>query len=159
MGTERDAAVALRAAGAHLGQEAVVGPGAGEGQLGVGDLPRRETRAKGWRRHPGDGVRVGEHHLGRHAVRVKLLVALLHVPSPAQTFFVLGLPAHYVVVIHLQRLVALLVPLGQVLVELGVVGGVQVGPVPLGGQAGVRVGGDDDVAVAHRFAPSTERSS
>ena len=110
--------MALGAAGAHLGQEAVVGPGAGEGKFGVGDLPGAETGPEGWRGHAGDGVGVGEHDLGGHAVRVELLVALLDVPGAAQALFVLGLPAHDVVVIHLERLVAVRVALGQVLVEL-----------------------------------------
>ena len=158
-GHQRDAAVAFRAAAAHLGQEAVVGPRPGEGQLGVGDGSGREPGAEGRRGHARDGVGVGEHDLGGHAVGVELLVALVDVPGAAQALLVVGLPPHDVVVIHLQLLVAVGVALGQVLVELTVVGRVEVGPVALAGQAGMGVGGDDQVAVAHRFAPSTERSS
>ena len=138
-----------------------MGPRAGEGQLGVGDGARREAGAE-WRgRHARDGVGVGEHDLRRDAVGIELLVALVDVPGASQPFLVVGLPPHDVVVIHLEQLVPVGVPLGQVLVELGVVGRVEVRPVALGGQAGVGVGGDDQVAVvAHRFAaPSTERSS
>ena len=46
-GDERDAAVPLGAAGAHLGQEAVVGPRAGEGELGVGDRAGGQAGAEG----------------------------------------------------------------------------------------------------------------
>ena len=83
-GHQCDATVALRAAGAHLGQEAVVGACAREGQLGVGDRPGREAGTEGRRGHAGDGVGVGEHDLGGHAVRVELLVALLDVPGAAR---------------------------------------------------------------------------
>ena len=160
MGTERDAAVALRAAAAHFGQEAVVRPCAGEGQLGVGDGARRQPGAERWRGHARDGVGVGEHDLGGDAVGVELLVPLVDVPGAAEALLVVGLPAHDVVVIHLEQLVAVGVPLGQVVVELRVVGRVEVGTVALGGQAGMGVGRNDQVAVvAHRFAPSTERSS
>ena len=159
MGTERDAAVTLGAAGTHLGQEPVVGAGAGEGQLGIGDGAGGEAGPEGRRRHAGDGVGVGEHDLGGHAVGIELLVTLLDVPGAPQALFVVGLPAHDVVVIHAQQLVPVRMTLGQVLVELCVVGGVEVRAVVLAGQAGVGVGRDDHVAVAHRFAPRTERSS
>ena len=157
---QRDATVPFGAAAAHFGQEAVVGARAGEGQLGVGDGARREAGAEGRRGHARDGVGIGEHDLRRDAVGVELLVALVDVPGAAQPFLVVGLPTHDVVVIHLEQLVAVGVPLGQVLVELRVVGRVEIGPVALRRQSGVGVGGDDQVAVvAHRFAPSTERSS
>ena len=133
-GHQRDAAVALGTAAAHLGQEAVVRPRSGEGQLGVGDGAGREPGAEGRRGHAGDGVGVGEHDLGRDAVGVELLVALVDVPGAAQALLVVGLPAHDVVVIHLEQLVAVGVPLGQVLVELRVVRRVEVGPVALAGR-------------------------
>ena len=98
-----------------------MGAGPGEGQLGIGDLARRQSGAEGRRGHARDGVGVGEHDLGGHAVGIEFLVALLDVPGAAQAFLVFGLPPHDVVVIHLQCLVAVGLALGQVLVELSVV--------------------------------------
>ena len=80
--------------------------------------PGGEAGAERRRGHAGDGVGVGEHDLGGHTVGVELLVALFDVPRAAQAFFVLGLPPHDVVVVHLQGLVAVGLALGQVLVEL-----------------------------------------
>ena len=125
----------------------------GAGWIGV------QARPEGRRRHAGDGVGIGEHDLGGDTVSVELLVALFDVPGAAQTLFVLGLPPHDVVVIHLELLVAVGLALRKVLVELRVVRGVEVWPVLLTVQPGVGVGRNDRVAVAHRFAPNTERSS
>ena len=141
----------LRAA--HLGQEPVVRPGAGEGELGVGDGAGREPGPEGRRGHAGDGVGVGEHDLGRDAVGIELLVALLDVPGAAQPLLVVRLPPHDVVVIHLELLVPVGVALGQVLVELPVVLRVEVGPVPLAVQPGVGVGRDDRVAARSSLRP------
>ncbi len=146
-GHEGDAAPALRAVAAHLDQEAVVGPGPGVGQLGVVDHPRPQPGAERGRGVAGDGVGVGEHHLGRHAVRVHLLVPLLGVEGTPETLFVVGLPAHDVVVVELQGLVPVRVDLRQVVVEAPVVALVEVLPVALGGQPAVGVRRDDRVAV------------
>ena len=66
--------------------------------------PADEAGAERRRRHAGDGVGVGEHHLSGHAVGVEFLVALVGIPRAPQALFVLGLPPHDVVVVHLQRL-------------------------------------------------------
>ena len=94
---------------------------------------------------PGDRVGVGEDHLGRDAVGVELLVALLGVVRAAETFLVRRLPVGDVVVVQLHLLVALRVPLGEVGVERVGVRGVEVRPVVLARQPGVRVGRDDRV--------------
>ena len=54
-----------------------------ERELGILDHPRRQARAERRRFHPGDRVGVGEDHLGRHAVGVHLLVALLGIERAA----------------------------------------------------------------------------
>ena len=138
-----------------------MGARAGERELGILDHPGRQPGAERRRLHPGDRVGVGEDHLGGHAVGVHLLVALLGVERAAQPFFVLGLPVRDVVVVELHLLVAVGLALGEELVERRVVPLVEVRPVLLARQPGVRVGRDDDVAVAHHqsFFPSTERSS
>ena len=68
-GDQGDAASALRAVAAHLDEEAVVGPGAGIGQLRVVDHPGPQAGAERRRGHAGDGVGVGEHDLGRRRRR------------------------------------------------------------------------------------------
>ena len=64
-----------------------------EGELGVGDGARREPGAERRRLHAGDGVGVGEHDLGRDAVGVELLVALVGVPGAAQALLVVASPS------------------------------------------------------------------
>ena len=148
-----------------------MGVRSGEGQLGVLDGPGEQARAERRRGLTGDGVGVGEEHVGGHPVGVELLVPDDRVVGALQALFVVGLPAHDVVVVEGQRLLAVGGPLGQVLLEGREVPAVEVGAVVLAGQAGMPVGRDDDVAVArrggdvvgrglaHRFAPSTLRSS
>ena len=135
---------------------------AGERELGVVDLTRRQAGAERRRLHTGDCVGVGEDHFGRHAVGVHLLVALLGVERAAKTFFVLGLPVRDVVVVELHLQVAIGLALVEVRVELRVVPLLQVRPVLLAREARVRVGRDDRVAVVgfHQSPfPSTDRSS
>ena len=86
--------------------------------------------------------------------------------SAFQAFFVVLLPPHDVVVVELEGLLATSHPLREVGVEGGVVLGVEVFAIFLAGQTGMTVRRDDQVAigatrrdVAHRFAPSTDRSS
>ena len=82
---EADAGAPLRARRAQVDEEAVVRAGARERELGVLDRPGRQAGAERRRLHPGDRVGVREDHLGRDAVGVHLLVALLGVERAAQT--------------------------------------------------------------------------
>src|SRR4029079_9389192 len=121
--------------------------------------PRRQARAERRRFHAGDRIRVGEDHLGRDAVGVHLLVTLLGVERAAETLLVLGLPVRDVVVVELHLQVAIGLPLLEVLVEGAVVPLVEIRAVLLAGQARVRVGGDDRVAIVlfHRLLLSQYR--
>ena len=56
-------------------------------------MPAERPGAERRRLHAGDRVGVGEDHLGRDAVGVHLLVALLGVVRAAQTFFVRRSPS------------------------------------------------------------------
>jgi hypothetical protein len=126
---EGDSGPTLRAGRTQLGQEAVVRLRPGEGQVGLVDLPGGQPGAERWRAHAGDGVGVGEQHVGRDAVAVELAVADIRVVGPPQTVLVGGLPSHDVLEIGLE----LLGPLGLLhrhpLVEGLVEPGLEVGPV------------------------------
>src|SRR5205823_4881845 len=99
--------------------------------------------------------------LGGHAVGVHLLVALRGVERTAQPFLVLGFPVRDVVVVQPHLLVAVRVTFREVLVERRVIARIEIRPIVLAREARVRIGGDDDVVVAHRASrlPSTDRSS
>ena len=84
IGTRPTPAAPRRARRAQLDEEAVVRAGARERELGVLDHPGREAGAERRRLHAGDRVGVREDHLGRDAVGVHLLVALLGVERAAQ---------------------------------------------------------------------------
>ena len=81
-------------------------------------IPAERPAPNGGDSMPGDRVGVGEDHLGRDAVGVHLLVALLGVERAAQTFFVRRSPSGDVVVVQLHLLVAVRLALGEELVEL-----------------------------------------
>jgi hypothetical protein len=126
---ERDAGPTLRARRAQLGQEAVVGPGSSEGEIGVVDLPRRQPSAERRRAHPRDRIGVGEQHVGRDGVLVELSVAYDGVVGAAEALRVGGLPAHDVLEVRLERRGALHLLAGRPVVEGRVEAHLKVGPV------------------------------
>src|SRR5262249_22752999 len=72
-----------------------------------------------------------------------------------QPLLVRRLPLVDVVVVELQRLVAVRRPFGQERVEGVEVPGLEVWPVFLTGQSGMAVGRDDEVALVHRRPPGS----
>ena len=71
---ESDTAAPVRRVRAHLGEEPVVRMRSCEGQLGILDRTRGKPCTERWRRHPRDGVRIREQHVGGDTVGVELLV-------------------------------------------------------------------------------------
>ena len=158
---ERDAAAPLRAGGDQVGEPAVVGLGTGHAQLGVEVTRQSEACAEGNRGAALDRVRVGVHDLAGDTVGIEGLVAADGVPSASELVVVLVEPVLGELGVANPEVGRRLDPgrvLDEELVELRPVLLFEVGPVLLGRQPGVRVGGDDQVRVvvggAHASAPS-----
>ncbi len=153
-GQQGHAAVAFGVPGDEVGEPAVVGLRAGHAQLGVLVAGEAEADPEGGCGAAVHGVRVGEDDLGRHPVAVELLEPLGAVPAAPEALLVVVEPLvgeGLVAYAEAGHLLAAAVAAGQEVVELAVVAAVEIGPVLLGGQSGVAVGGDDQVrVVSHR---------
>jgi hypothetical protein len=154
-GHQRDARSPFGTRRAEFDEELVVRACPGKREVGIFDRARRQARAERRRFHTRDRVAVGENDFCGHAVGVELFVAMLRVVGAFETLFVLRLPVHDVVVVEPQLLGAPRLALGQKLVELRVVLGLEVGAIVLALQAGVPVGRHDDVAI-HRYPLSSD---
>jgi hypothetical protein len=140
-----DAGPAGRVGGAEVDEPAVVGPGAGPGQPGIGDHAGLQPRAEGRGLHAGHRVAVGEDHLAGDAVGVEHLVPHGGVVGAPQAGLVVPLPLGDVLAVDLLDQRAVLVPGDQPLVELGMHRRLEVVAVVLDEQARVGIGRDDDV--------------
>ncbi len=141
---------------AELLEPAVVGSGAGPGQLRVGDGTGMQAGTERRRLHAGHGVAVGEDHLAGDAVGIECLVADLGVVGALKAPFVLPLPLLDILAVHLLDHRPVFVAGLEPLVELCVYGALEVGAVVLDIEAGVGVGTDDDVRVV-RLVDAFER--
>lgn len=149
-GQQGDPAVALRVLADEFGQPAVVRPRTRHAEFGVLVAAQAEPHSEGRGGLAVDGVRVREDDLGRHSVAVELLEPLGGVPPALEALLVVAEPLvgeGFVAYAEPGHLLAAAALPGEEGVEVPVVTGLQIGPVPLGRQPGVAVGGNDEVGV------------
>jgi hypothetical protein len=160
-GQQGDSAVPFGVLAHEVGQPAVVRLRARHAQLRVLVAGEAEAHTE-WRgRLAVDRVGVGEDDLGRHSVAVQFLEPLRGVPTAAQAFLVVLEPLareRLVADTEPRHLLAAAVAAREELVEVPVETGVQIGPVLLGGQPGVAVGGDDQIGLCRRGHLAAPRS-
>ena len=151
---EGDAGPSLRTGRAQISEEPVVGPCSSEREFGVELHACGETGVEGWRAHAGYRIRIGEQHVGGHAVGIELLIADRRVVGAAKALFVGGLPPHDELVIRLELELALRFLLRDPGRERRTEPRVEIPLVLVDRKTAVAVRRDDDVLLIPHDSPS-----